>query len=1337
MLLWSPKSMTGIFPVIYGKYQLLEQLARGGMAEVYKAKAHGVEGFEKTLVIKRILPELSQNPRFVEMFVNEAKIAVTLSHANIVQVFDLGLAENTYFIAMEYVAGMDTATLLKKLKRLNRRLPVEIAAYIVSEVAKGLDYAHRRRDAKMRSLNIVHRDVSPQNVLLSYEGEVKLTDFGIAKARSFAQSVTEVGVVKGKYAFMAPEQLEGGGVDARADIFASGTLLYTLLAGGAHPFQGSSVYETISKIKAGEARSLRQIVPELPAEIDMVLDQAMAPSREQRYQNAGELYEALIRLLYTMGRRVGARDLANFLAELDGSEKTERPEAGEEVLRAAFEAETIPPEKNASHVSEETRVARARVNRRPSPTQLGPEALRNQAEWRELTAMMVEIAPEENLNLKSIAKLVARFGGTTVDNPRSEEGEQNNAVFALFGAKNPDGRDAENAARCALRILRNSLAAAAEQGRSTKCRIGVCSGRALISLAGGLIQDDAYRELFDTTVAITNESGAGQALVNQDAHKWLRGKFQLVSAGKDQENLFLLIGEHGLSETRRRFLGHRTELQRIGQVIARANQGELQVIGLRGEAGAGKSRILAEAVRRLGLVGRPVGLHVTELLPQMREEPLSAVQQILRVLLGLDAYDPEPLLRERTARLRELGLLAKDREVIEALLGVASKEARDSGYRPLRGALQRIVEKLAEDRLTIFAWEGAEYIDSDSMVVIDSLFREVRRARAVIFLCHRGDLVHGWANCAWFTDLPLEPLSDDDVARFIALKLGSDEIPIELLKDVNIKCGGNPLYIEEYLGALLESDSVTYEEGQLRYRSDVANLEVPKTLRGIITARISRLSPLLRYLLQVASVVGERFDLEVVARAANEDVMTVSEALSTQETQGVVTLRGPSEHAFNHDVIPQVLRDSLTLQTRKRIHLAVANALETLHPGRLDEMGERLARHYREAGENSKAVECLVRASERFVAEYALENATASLMKAIETLVPVGAAERELMLELYDRVGELSYRANDLGQGVDRMQRALRVAEALKSDKYVARFSMWLGRILVGASHMEEGRKWLLQARHVARGVPDRSLSRDVQFASAEADSRSGEYERGVGFLLEALQLSREAGDIKAEISCLGPLALTYARMGQLDSARSTLKRARGLAEPLADPMIDCTLWGTEGRVYYFIRDHQGAIKAANTGLDIAKAAGYSYESLRLSYHLGNAYLHLDDYRRAFAAIRFSHEIAQEYGFSQMQMATLRLLGFIEATRLGSDDGRNRLVQAIEYAEFHRYIRDVIHGKRLLAIVDQLRGNAQQATVSLSDSLKLAAEHGHRRYLEEIEQALKGLAAGKPIELPL
>src|SRR5579871_6525013 len=172
----------------FGRYRLLERLGQGGMAEVFKAKSYGVEGFEKILVIKRILPELARSQDFVDMFIHEAKLAVRLSHANIVQVFDLGKApandgSDAYYMAMEYVHGLDLASVLARSRKQQVVLPIQLGVYVASEVAKGLDHAHRRRDEQMRPLGVVHRDVSPQNVLLSYEGEVKVTDFGIAKAR--------------------------------------------------------------------------------------------------------------------------------------------------------------------------------------------------------------------------------------------------------------------------------------------------------------------------------------------------------------------------------------------------------------------------------------------------------------------------------------------------------------------------------------------------------------------------------------------------------------------------------------------------------------------------------------------------------------------------------------------------------------------------------------------------------------------------------------------------------------------------------------------------------------------------------------------------------------------------------------------------------------------------------------------------------------------------------------------------------------------------------------------------------------------------------------------------
>lgn len=1336
-------------PVLYGKYQLLEQLARGGMAEVYKAKAHGVEGFEKILVIKRILPELSQNPRFVEMFINEAKIAVTLSHANIVQVFDLGQAQGSYFIAMEFVAGMDLATLLKRAQRAQRRLTPELAVYIVSELAKGLDYAHRRRDAERNPLNIVHRDVSPQNVLLSYEGEVKLTDFGIAKARTMAQSVTDVGVVKGKYAYMAPEQIAGKPLDARADIFSAGVLLYEALA-GVSPFQASSNYDTLQRIRTGDVTPIENLVGDVPDEVARVLRTAMAHEPDKRYPSAGHLYEDLIQYLYSAGRRFGARDLADFLTHLRGGNGEEARRA-DEGLKAAFEVESITAFED--QMPERTRVGRGRkatkdvtreelrepnrdVTRETSRRRSELTPHRERTEWRDITVLGLRMGKDDALTQKTIQHMAERFGGRVSDEHALDTAPEERSVLLFFGDQLPDGRDTENAACCAMRLSRAASAAAAEQGRSTTVAIAVVAGRVLVDLGGNLIENEHFQHFVADAQKLTAESGASQVLVNADAEKSLRNRFRLVPAGQQSAGGFLLASERSMAEAYGRFIGRRDELKTIGEALARAHRGELRVIGLTGDAGAGKSRLMVETMRRLGLAGHNVGLHVATLTPQMREVPLSAIQEMLRAVLGVDEFDAEALLRDRTTRLRELGLPSVEQTAVAAALGLKTTGRQYSSHRPLRAALLRIIRKLAEDRLTIFAWDGAEHMDSDSQGIVEDMLRAVSQARVAVFLSYRPPHRPRWADLSTFQEVKLGPLTDDDIARLTATRLGADEIPFELLREVTTKSGGNPLYVEEYLKALSDSGAIRFEDGQVRFNAAVADVDVPKTLRGIVASRIARLGPVPRYLLQVAAIAGERFTSEIVAAAAEEEERTVAQALQANDMQGIVVRLGPQEHMFAHGLVQQVLVEGITLEARREIHAAIADAIIALYPDRKDELAERLSRHHLEAGHHDEAVDYLVRAARRFERESALGDSILMLQRAIEVLSSIGAPDRERMFRIYEEIAELCFRSRDLALGAQVMDRALKLAESQRADKYLARFCVWRGRMLVSASRIEEGRRWLDQAQHVARGLTDHELSREVFIAKADADARSGEFAKAVGSLREALELSRSAHDRSAEIRCLMPLALTYARMSDHESAMRTLEQARQLANEQDDTLISVQILRLESQIHYHARDPEGTARAAGKAMELAREAGLFYESALNAHNMGEAYLRLGDYRRAFAALRSSYEIASEHGFSRLQISNMRVLGFIDATRFASAEGRSRLLQAIEYAISHTYVWDEIQGKYLLAIVEQARGDLDAARARLREVLSLAAQHGHRKYTEDSEQALRQLEANVAITLP-
>jgi serine/threonine protein kinase len=297
----------------YGRYSLLEKVATGGMAEVFRAKRKGVEGFEKVVAVKRILPHLSSNKDFVEMFIAEAKMVASLSHPNIVQIFDLGKIDETYYIAMEFVEGKDLRTILTRARTRNTLPAVDLAALVAARVSAALEYAHRHRDSEGRELRIVHRDVSPQNILLSDEGEVKLVDFGIAKAATKA-SHTDTGSLRGKLLYMSPEQAWGKPLDKRSDLFALGAVFFEILTGHLL-FSASTEMSILERVREARFVPPSSLNPAVPIELEAVVMRLLNKNPVERYQDASEV---LLDLDSYLRRRpaVASADLSRFVKRL-------------------------------------------------------------------------------------------------------------------------------------------------------------------------------------------------------------------------------------------------------------------------------------------------------------------------------------------------------------------------------------------------------------------------------------------------------------------------------------------------------------------------------------------------------------------------------------------------------------------------------------------------------------------------------------------------------------------------------------------------------------------------------------------------------------------------------------------------------------------------------------------------------------------------------------------------------------------------------------------------------------------------------------------------------------
>ncbi len=315
----------------FGRYALLDKIGSGGMAEIFRAKTFGAAGFEKEFAMKLILPSLANDVEFVEMFINEAKIAVSLYHTNIVQVFDLGEMNQQYYIAMEYVYGKDLLDVLARCAEMGIKIPLHIVLFIVMEMLKGLDFAHFAKDIYGEDLHVIHRDVSPSNILISYVGDVKVGDFGVAKA-AIQRNLTESGTLKGKVGYMSPEQVMGENVDARSDIFSACIVFFEALS-MSRLFVGGSDLDVMLRVRdADVAESIKKAEP-LPAALRAIIERGLTRYPEERYQTAGEFYQALVDFCFRYEIKVTGTDLSNFMrrlfsAEIEREKNIRRTEPG-------------------------------------------------------------------------------------------------------------------------------------------------------------------------------------------------------------------------------------------------------------------------------------------------------------------------------------------------------------------------------------------------------------------------------------------------------------------------------------------------------------------------------------------------------------------------------------------------------------------------------------------------------------------------------------------------------------------------------------------------------------------------------------------------------------------------------------------------------------------------------------------------------------------------------------------------------------------------------------------------------------------------------------------------
>ncbi len=1296
------------------------------MAEVFKAKSYGVEGFEKILVIKRILPQLARSPEFVEMFIHEAKLAVRLSHANIVQVFDLGKAPSdvagagsteAYYMAMEYVHGLDLATVLGRSRRLQAPLPIPLGVYVASEVAKGLDHAHRRRDDRMRPLGIVHRDVSPQNVLLSFEGEVKVTDFGIAKARGVldrtSDDETSAKALHGKFGYMSPEQARGDSIDARSDLFSLGIVLYECVA-GVNPFSAPTAFETLRRVRACEYPPVELLRADVPADLSEILRTAMAADPAARYADAGTLYEALLAFLYAQGSRYGAHDLAEFLARFrDPSERGTAP-PGRPLLEAdAAQPSTertpveIPASRNASSVRVSTSARYVAIDR---AVEMG--------ERREVTGLVIELPRDaEPAVFAKASTILERWGGRVM---RRESGH----IAALFGLGDPDGRDTEMATRCALVALRSLDA-------SRPPSAGLHIGRIHVARSGDPTDDERLETLLATARDLARVR-EGQAAMSTQSMRQVRAFFEfepMTDADQPTSNVSaVLVKDVRLpAETFGRFVGRKEELRRIGEVLASATRRATRVLTIRGDHGIGKTRLLYEVERRIRKGGYNVGFHVAACPPQGRELPLSGIVAMIQVLCGTAEGDANDRILAVAPRLRALGLPVDEVNGVLTVLGATVPSPPGNANARLRQAFGRMVQSLCEDRPHTFAWDVAHAMDDDSFAVLDEAVRRLRQLRLVFAFAARTGFSNPLASSAEHIGIDLVDLPQPEIERLIALRLGVDAVPHDLLRFVRARAGGHPLFVEEVIKALVEAGALTVVERHVAAMSLAGqDLVLPKTLRGLVASRMARLGDAERTTLQAAAILGDPIEVNVLSNMLGEAMPALERSIAALKQRDFMVDRGASELRFASPLFPEIVADSLTPEAAREMHAAAAQALETTMGMRPGEQAARIAGHLCEAGDRERAAGYFAKSAARRLETRQLEAAARDYARAIQLADHARRSPEELTHWLCGLAAAVRV-VHSLPEAAELCERITERVDQGGSEgpcprEIRVRAHVAAGDVFTAVQLVHDARRRLDHAADIAGA--DAELRGRVLVAGVELALSQGDYRRASALLTDLERLGVGVADGQHEHNMALLVARAAAGRGQRATSLERLKRADLLAPE--DRMAAVERTKVRAVVDHLTLEFRSAALHGEMAIDMAREIGLTHEVMYNLLHLGEVLVDCNESARAYGAIRQALELAEEGGHERFANYARMLLAFLDGLQ-GLGEADKLLVQGLGYAETQEFTAEVVMGRLLLARLLHRRGRLEIAGGEYERARTVAGRVGHQLVVDECEQALGDL----------
>jgi len=906
---------------------------------VFLAKAGGAEGLEKILVVKRILPSFARSPKFVSMFIDEAKVAMRLNHPNIVQVYAFEQVRDEFLLAMEFVDGLDLGRLLAAARRKGQRLPYALAALIAMEVAKGLDYAHNRKDESGVPLEIVHRDVSPQNVLISYEGVVKIADFGIARARMVSE---ETGVIKGKFSYMSPEQARGQRVDRRSDVYSLGVLLSELLM-NRPMYPGLQGIEVLEQVREGRVTFPRQVDPAVPLELDQIVRRAIAFDREERFQTCRSMAGALSRWLHEQKELHDAGELERFLQEVAPRETTSPEQKGPRgetfggtqatVLSLAHRAREIRERRGVVVVA--GRLCGAREEEPVTGVDKTDEAGSEQAArvLEDIAFKYDAILEWSDGTARRTFRFVIGLGRTSVDDPL-------------------------HATRLALDVLEALEGLSADALVPLTAALGLSRGVVNTVRSGGRVRYEPVGNVFEVARHLAEAGRPGEVLATGEVYRLARRAFSFDVQHVRDVHVGTTHGGDGSTRSLRAYTlkGARTRDDRATEARALASQvglfgraNEIQAlvdiyheavqsqrsaaIAVIGELGVGKTALVAAALGRFSPDPR---LLRVECVFGTSEVPYAAVAELVREACGIsESATPEEIresLRQTVAQA--IKVFDQRDNVIHALepLLLPGRPMTEEGGDPsqlMTLAVRALLGAIARQGPTVIWVDAMQFADSASLQLVSRLLAQTYDVPMLAILCSRpGERIESVLR--GIPRIELGELQEEDRRALVVAQLGGAQVPPDLHQAIVHRAGGNPFFLIELIEALFDRGVIHLEgEGADKrvVRRPGAALALPTTLEDVIAARITELSDRERIALRWLAVAGSGLREPDIARIAGQ---SLDDAVTSLEARGMLKRKAGGMLAFSSAVVRHVAYESIDPEERARMHRRFAAWLASL-----------------------------------------------------------------------------------------------------------------------------------------------------------------------------------------------------------------------------------------------------------------------------------------------------------------------------------------------------------------------------------------------------------------------